>query len=179
MQVVCVIGVSGVGKTTVVERLITLHPELYRTPISATTRPLRAGEVDGVDYHFLDDTTFDRWQREGLLAETAIYNGCSYGTPLSELDTERTALHVVEDDGARALREKLGALVVAIVPPSDAVRVARLEGRGDDAQAVAERLHADSQRNQIIREIADEVVVNDDLVHAAHALHEAVQRRLS
>jgi guanylate kinase len=178
MQVVCVIGVSGVGKTTVVERAIALHPELYRTPVSATTRPKRAGETDGIDYHFLDQATFDAWDAQGLLAESASYNGCSYGTPLSELDTDQVALHVVEDAGAQSLRERVGAAVVAIVPPSDETRVQRLEDRGDGAESVAQRLLADAERDQIVRSIADEVIVNDDLDDAARALHESVQRLL-
>jgi guanylate kinase len=178
-RVVCIIGVSGAGKTSVVERLMTMYPDRYRTPISATTRPQREGEQDGRDYHFLTRDEFERRIADGLFVEHAIYNGNYYGTPLSELQVpEMIALHVVEDDGAVALRQRVDALVVGIVPPSDEERERRMRERGDSEESVAQRVKADAERNDTVREIADIVIVNDDLTVAADVLVQHVQAQL-
>ncbi len=179
-QVVCIIGVSGAGKTSLVQRLKVLYPDLYREPISATTRPMRDGEVDGVDYHFLDRPTFEQWIADDKLVENATYNGNYYGTPLSELQTPgMIALHVVEDAGAISLRGKILARVVGVLPPSDEERMRRLQLRGDSPAAVAQRIAADSERSEVIRSIADFVIINDDLTIAADILHRHITADLS
>ena len=72
---------SGTGKSTLVKRLCAEFPNLSFS-VSATTRPPRHGETDGVDYHFLDRDTFLAWREAGRLAEWAEVHGNFYGTPL-------------------------------------------------------------------------------------------------
>src|SRR6266851_4782447 len=114
-------------------------PELELS-VSATTRSARAGERDGVDYHFLSAQEFARRVREGGFVEHADYAGRRYGTLRSELDERvRAGVPVVleiEVQGARQVRAAVpGAVLVFIAPPSLEALQARLAGRGtDDAE---------------------------------------------
>ena len=111
MPRVCVItGPSGVGKGTLIARLRERHPDLDLS-ISATTRAPRPGEVDGVDYHFLDNDQFAEHVRAGDFVEHAEYSGNGYGTLRSELiksrSNDRDARGVmleIELQGARQIR---------------------------------------------------------------------------
>jgi len=83
-------GPSGVGKDTVIKRLLEVDPNL-RYSVSYTTRRPRPGEVDGVNYHFVSREEFERLIREGAFLEHATYGGNLYGTPFAQLDQERAA----------------------------------------------------------------------------------------
>jgi guanylate kinase len=136
-------GPSGVGKTTVVARLRQRHPEIWLS-VSATTRPRRPGETDGVDYHFVDDATFDAMVAAGDLLEHAEFAGNRYGTPrgpvLEHLAAGDASLLVIELQGARQVRESMpAALLVFLAPPSWDELVQRLVGRGTEAPDVVER----------------------------------------
>jgi guanylate kinase len=136
-------GPSGVGKTTVVARLRQRHPKVWLS-VSATTRPRRPGETDGVDYHFVDDATFDKMIEAGELLEHAEFAGNRYGTPrgpvLEHLAAGDPTLLVIELQGARQVRESLpGSLLVFLAPPSWDELVQRLVGRGTEPPDVVER----------------------------------------
>ena len=81
-------GPSGVGKGTLIRSLVQQVPEL-EVSVSATTRPPRPGEVDGVDYHFLSESEFDRRLAAGAFVENARYSGPDYGTLRSALESRR------------------------------------------------------------------------------------------
>src|ERR1700730_15225442 len=85
-------GPSGVGKAAVIKRLLELDPNLTYS-VSCTTRPPRAGEVDGVNYRFVSRDEFERLIREGAFLEYATYDGNLYGTPLAQLDPGRAEGH--------------------------------------------------------------------------------------
>jgi guanylate kinase len=144
-RVFVITGPSGVGKGTLIRSLLERHPEL-EVAISATTRPPRVGEQDGVDYHFLDPDEFARLVAAGEFVEHAEYAGNRYGTLRRELDarTANGAPVVLEIDlqGARQVRAALPeAVAVFIAPPSFGELRARLVGRGtDDPDGVAARL---------------------------------------
>lgn len=144
-RLVVVSGPGGVGKGTVVKALLQRHPDLA-VSVSATTREPRPGERDGVEYHFLDEATFDRLIADDGFVEWAAFGGRRYGTPWSSLNTalERGDTVVLEIDvqGALQVRERfLDALLVFLAPPSMAELQQRLEGRGtDDEHRVAERM---------------------------------------
>lgn len=167
-------GPSGVGKGTVVAELRRRHPEVW-VSVSATTRPRRPGEVDGVHYHFVSDAEFDRLVAEDGLLEWAEYAGNRYGTPVgpvrAQLATGRPALLEIELQGARQVRARDAcAQLVFLAPPSWGALVSRLAGRGSEPPEVQE------QRLRIARaelDSADEfdvVVVNDDVARAADEL---------
>ena len=175
-------GPSGVGKGTLIRGLMERVGELELS-VSATTRPARAGERDGVDYHFLSREQFDRLLAAGEFLEHADYAGNRYGTLRSQLEDRLRAGHPVvleiEVQGARQLREAMPeALQVFIAPPSlDALR-ARLTGRGtDDVEEVERRLRVAEGELAAQPEFAH-VVVNDRLEEALEQLTEIVSREL-
>jgi guanylate kinase len=175
-------GPSGVGKGTLIRGLMERLPQLELS-VSATTRPPRPGERDGVEYHFLCPEEFDRRVREGRFVEHAAYAGRRYGTLRSELENRvRAGAPVVleiEVQGARQVRETVpDAVQVFIVPPSlDALRT-RLVGRGtDDPEEVERRLRV-AERELAAQPEFEHVVVNDRLEDALDRLTEIVRDAL-
>jgi guanylate kinase len=171
-------GPSGVGKGTLIRGLMERVGDLELS-VSATTRPARAGERDGVDYHFLSREEFDRLLAAGEFLEHADYAGNRYGTLRAELEDRLRAGHPVvleiEVQGARQVREAMPeALQVFIAPPSlDALR-ARLTGRGTDDVAEVERRLRVAEGELAARPEFGQVVVNDRLEEALEQLTEIV-----
>jgi len=175
-----VTGPSGVGKGTLIAALRRRHPEIGLS-VSATTRPPRPGEEDGVAYHFLTDTDFERRLALGEFVEHATYAGNRYGTLKAELErrTRGGAPVVLEIElqGARQIREAMpGAMLIFIAPPSiDALRE-RLITRGlDDPAGVARRLQI-AATELAARDEFPIVIVNDDLDRAVEDLDGAYLR---
>jgi guanylate kinase len=173
-RVFVITGPSGVGKGTLIRGLMEREPKLELS-VSATTRPPRPGEQDGVDYHFLAREEFDRRVAAGEFVEHADYAGRSYGTLRSELDGRlREGAPVVleiEVQGARQVRAAMPeAVQVFIAPPSlDALR-ARLIGRGTDDPAEVERRLAVAEGELAAQPEFRHVVVNDRLEDALEQL---------
>jgi guanylate kinase len=173
-------GPSGVGKGTLIAALRKRHPELGLS-VSATTRAPRAGEQDGVEYHFLTDTEFDRRLAAGDFVEHASYAGHRYGTLRSELERRRRGgepvVLEIEVQGARQVRDAIpGAVLVFIAPPSLTVLRRRLEDRGTDAPAtIAKRLEV-AQEELAARAEFPDVIVNDQLDAAVGALDQVYLR---
>jgi guanylate kinase len=181
-RVFVITGPSGVGKGTLIRTLRERMPELELS-VSATTRPPRPGEQDGVDYHFLTDADFERRVEAGEFVEHATYSGRRYGTLRAELERRLRAGHPVvleiEVQGARQVRRTMPeALQVFIAPPSrDALRT-RLVGRGtDDAEQVEARLRTADRELEAQDEFAH-VVVNDRLEDAVDELTAIVRGAL-
>jgi len=182
-RVFVITGPSGVGKGTLISRLMASLPQLELS-VSATTREPRRGELDGVNYHFLSDTEFDRRVREGDFVEHASYAGRRYGTLRSELE-RRVAAGVpvvleIEVQGARQVRTAMpDALQVFIAPPSLEALGERLRGRGtDDEQEVGRRLAVAREEIEAKEEFAH-VIVNDRLQDAEAQLVDLVRQALS
>lgn len=161
---------SGAGKTSIFRELLVRHPEL-RESISYTTRPIRAGEQDGVDYHFVSRTQFDQMIEQGGFAEWAEVHGNCYGTARATLQQANAAgqdvLLDIDVQGAAQLRASgLDGVFIFVLPPSMAVLRQRLAGRNTDSVEVIER----RMHNAVdeIRTAArfDYIVVNDDLAQA-------------
>ena len=176
-------GPSGVGKGTLIRGLRERIPELELS-VSATTRPPRAGERHGIDYHFLSDAEFDRLLSDGAFVEHATYAGNRYGTLRSELEQrlERGAPVVLELEvqGARQIKERMpDAETVFIAPPSEEALRARLIGRGTDAAAdVQQRMRTAAQELRSRAEFG-QVVVNDRLEEATERLERIVRHALA
>jgi guanylate kinase len=174
---------SGGGKTTIAKSLLQARDDLGYS-VSATTRPLRDGERDGVDYHFLTREEFEAHVAAGDFVEHATYSGQRYGTLRSELERRlRSADGVVleiEVQGARQVRAAMPeAVAVFIAPPStEALRV-RLVGRGtDSSEQVDARLQTAERELQARPEFAH-VVVNDRLEDATDELAAIVRSAIA
>ncbi len=136
-------GPSGVGKSTVVAELNRTCPQIWIS-VSATTRRPRPGEVDGREYHFVDDKEFDRLVASGALLEWARFAGNRYGTPRDPLDAKLEAgvpcLLEIDVAGARQVRRAVpDARLVFLAPPSWDELVRRLTGRGTESADVLQR----------------------------------------
>lgn len=173
-RLVVVAGPSGVGKSTVVRRIVELDPAIHLS-VSATTRPKRAGEVDGQDYYFTMPDDFLDLQNEGGFLESAEFAGNWYGTPRAEvtkrLDAGQIVLLEIELQGVRQVKEAMPeALTVFIAPPSWEVLQERLSGRGtEDSQTINRRLSVAKTELAALGEF-DEVVVNENVDDAANAI---------
>jgi guanylate kinase len=181
-KVFVITGPSGVGKGTLISKLLERVPDLELS-VSATTREPRAGEVDGRDYHFLTAEEFDRRiEREDFL-EFATYSGNRYGTLRSEvrkrLDAGHSVVLEIEVQGARQVRAAMReSIQVFIAPPDPAVLRERLESRGaDSAAAIDARLEVAEQELAAQGEFAY-CVTNDDLDRAAGDLEGIVRAEL-
>ena len=158
---------SGTGKTTIARRLVGSSPQ-YVFSVSATTRPPRDRERDGIDYHFMSEPEFMRRAEAGDFAEWARVHDRLYGTPRAELEAAAArGEHVVLDidvQGARQIRDSVpDACLIFVLPPSVGIMMARLEGRGTEEPAeVARRLRSARDELEAVSDF-DYVVVNDDL----------------
>ncbi|HGY90776.1 MAG TPA: guanylate kinase [Planctomycetes bacterium] len=170
-------GPSGVGKSTIIQRL--LEDPRFALSVSATTRAPRKGERDGVDYRFLDEATFHELVERDAFLEWAQVHGHHYGTLKEDVDTlvreGRIVLLDIDVQGARSLREKgVPHISVFLAPPSLEELEHRLRGRGTDTdEAVAERLQA-ARRELEAKDEYDQVFVNDDLNATTAALRGAL-----
>jgi guanylate kinase len=182
-KVFVITGPSGVGKGTLIRGLLERMPGLELS-VSATTRPPRPGERDGVDYHFLTPEQFEAHVRAGDFVEHATYSGNRYGTLRSELERRRQdaagVVLEIEVQGARQVRATMPeAVAVFIGPPSRAALRARLVGRGTDSpEQVDARLRTAERELQAQPEFAH-VVVNDRLEEATAELAAIVRSALA
>ncbi len=161
---------SGAGKTTLCKRLLQ-DDRAIDFSVSCTTRPARAGEREGVDYHFLDRAEFERRRDRGEFVEWAMVGGHLYGTSAAAVQEAaargRDILLDLDTQGALSIRGLIpGAVLVFILPPGRAALRERLEKRGTDGpDEVARRLAL--ARGEVEKSPAyDYVIINDDLESA-------------
>jgi guanylate kinase len=182
-RAVVITGPSGVGKGTLIHSLREQMPELQLS-ISATTRLPRAGETQGVDYHFMSPEEFERHVADGDFVEHADYAGARYGTLRSELETRMASgapvVLEIEVQGARQVRETMPeAIQVFIAPPSVEALRARLVGRGTDAPEQVEKRLRTAVGELAAQDEFARVVVNDRLEHAVAELVSVVREATS
>jgi guanylate kinase len=181
-KVFVITGPSGVGKGTLITRLLERVPNLELS-VSATTRQPREEEVDGRDYHFLSPEEFDRRIAEKDFLEFATYSGNRYGTLRSEVENRlsagRSVVLEIEVQGAQQVRAAMpDSVQIFISPPDPAVLRERLRGRGTDSpEAIDTRLEV-ADREMAARDDFNHQVVNDDRDRAAAELEGIVRSEL-
>jgi guanylate kinase len=169
---------SGTGKTTLVERLVGLMPgvEISR---SYTCRAARAGEADGVDYHFVSREQFDEMRTAGQFLEWAEIYGDLYGTAAGPTEQHLAGgtdlMLVIDVQGARKVRSRgVAATTVFVLPPSFEDLERRLRGRSKDSEAqIRRRLQVAREEVHAYQEY-DYLVINDDLDGAVARLRAIV-----
>lgn len=164
-------GPTAVGKGTVADAVRRRHPEVWIS-ISATTRPPRPGEVDGVHYWFVSDTEFDRMiEADELLEWAVVHRAARYGTPRRPVEEAlragRPSMLEIDLQGARLVRDSMPeALFVFLKPPSWDELVRRLVGRGTEAEEERER-RLGTAREELAAENEFDVTIVNHEVHAA------------
>ena len=157
---------SGTGKTTVVERLVQVVPGLSLSR-SYTSRQMRDGERDGVDYNFITRPRFEGMVKDGAFLEWADVFGNLYGTCAVDTDvmlgTGNDVVLVIDVQGARQVRRSLNAIGVFVLPPSFEALERRLRGRSKDPEAAILRRLATAREEIGAVSEYDYVVVNDAL----------------
>jgi guanylate kinase len=171
---------SGAGKTTLTRRLRQSFPDLGFS-VSHTTRPPRAGEVDGREYHFVARDHFEKMAESGAFLEWAEVHGNLYGTARAEIERARHTpgcgglIFDIDYQGARQIRAAMPDVVgVFILPPSMAELERRLRGRASETEEVVQRRFAAAKREIEHYGFFDYVVVNDELERAFDELRAVV-----
>ncbi len=167
-------GPSGAGKGTILKRYFEDNPPAVLS-VSATTRPPRPGEVDGVHYHFVTRAEFERMIAENGVLEYNVYNGNYYGSPRGPIEEELRKGHDVileiETNGAGHIRRMFpSALSIFVLPPTFEELKKRLIGRGTESP---EEIQARLEKGRKEIEMAldyDYIVVNDQVEQAAQVL---------
>lgn len=165
---------SGAGKTSLVRELLATVEGLTLS-ISHTTRPRRESETPGVDYHFVDEATFDRMVAERAFLEHARVFGNQYGTSRAVVDERLKAgydvLLEIDWQGARQVRSAVAdAVSIFVLPPSRDALLERLTGRGQDSAEVIEQRMAAAIEEMSHHQDADYLVINDAFADALRDL---------
>ena len=177
---------SGGGKTTIAKELLRRRGDVGYS-VSGTTRPARAGERDGVDYHFMTPEQFEAARANGEFAESAEVHGNMYGTLRREVDrVMASGRHVVMDIDVQGTRQFAAAypesVLVFLIPPSADVLLSRLAGRGTEStETLVRRLKSAVEELRAV-DLYSYLVVNHDLDEAVKAVSSIIDgesKRLS
>ena len=133
LKVLAIMGKAGSGKDTIAKELIKCFPDKFERVVSATTRPPREGEVNGVDYHFLTPEAFLAELDNNRMLEATCFNDWAYGTPITSLDDKKINVLVLNPEGVNILSwDKRIDLKVAYIIASDKERLIRQLSREEN-----------------------------------------------
>lgn len=183
-RLVVLAGPTAVGKGTVSAHIRDHHPEVQLS-VSATTRPPRPGEIDGVHYYFVSDAEFDRMiEAEELLEWAVVHNSFRYGTPRPPIDVAlaegKRVLLEIDLQGARSVRAVMpDALLIFLLPPSWDELVRRLIGRGTESAEEQQRRLETAKVEMAAQDEFDARVVNTDVGEAAREVVELMDAPVS
>jgi len=175
-------GPSGTGKDTVVANVLKKHPEIQHT-VSATTRPPREGEKDGINYHFMTRTDFEKYLAEDQIVEHTQYCGNYYGTLRSEIEGRMAlgipVILVIEVEGAGNIKRMYpGATTIFVLPPDMEELERRLRNRGTENEETIQRRLKRAETEIANSVDYDEHVVNVQVETCADSLYSIIQFRL-
>ena len=178
-KLIVISGASGVGKGTVVKKMMARRRDLYFS-VSATTRPPRPGEVDGKDYYFVTRERFQEMIRRGEMLEYDEHAKNFYGTPRAQVEEKRAKGHVlldIEPNGAKNVKNNYPeAELVFIMPPSVEELERRLRGRNDTPEdQIAIRMER-AKWEMAQRTWYDHVVVNNDAGRCAEEILSLIEK---
>ncbi|MCI0405738.1 MAG: guanylate kinase, partial [candidate division Zixibacteria bacterium] len=173
---------SGAGKTTLVKNVLKKHQE-FGFSVSVTTRPPRAGEKNGWEYHFVSEKKFLRLRKAGKLLEWAKIHGFYYGTPARPLQSRKNCRVVFFDvnrQGARAIKKVFPqAVLVFIFPPGWKTLKSRLSGRGTESKSELKRRLIDAKREMAAARRYDYWIVNQTVDASVKRLEAILTAELS
>ncbi len=172
-------GPSGVGKGTVRRAIFESEDNDFQYSVSMTTRPMRAGEVEGVDYYFRTREEFEALIAAGEMLEYAEYVGNYYGTPLSyvqkTLDEGKDVFLEIEVQGARQVKEKAPDGVFIFLTPPDLHELKnRIVNRGTDAMEIIEERMRVAREEIEMMALYDYAVVNDEVPRAVERIKDII-----
>lgn len=175
-------GPSGAGKTSICNALLERVPRT-RWSVSVTTRPMRAGEIDGQSYHFVSRQEYDEMVARGEFLEHAEYLGHGYGTPLKPvkdaIDAGDTIILEIDVQGAAQVAQRMPDSVrVFVLPPTMETLKARLEGRKTESEAIQRRRLAEADGEIAFARtsgVYPYVITNDILEDSVHQVARILQ----
>lgn len=182
--IVTLTGQSGSGKTTISKRLQKELPWLFTEAISHTARAMREGELEGYDYFFIDDETFDLMESGGEFLETVKFCGRKYGSAYAEADRSTESRHafvILEPHGVEQwkLNYRAPMLHISVVAPSIEELVVRMRLQGRSEEDIQKRLVHDAPVFDVDPTCYDLVVVNDRLEYVCQEIRDFVLSRSS
>ena len=183
-KVLVVVGPSGVGKDTLMQKVFDKHPGSFKKGVTHTSRKMRPGEKEGYNYYYISKEEFLKLKDEGGFIEHNFYNGNYYGLSKKELEDgakgDKILYVIIDINGAKSVHDKkIPANFVAILPPNEETLEKRLKGRGtESAEVIKGRLETAKKET---KEIGSSIyfnckVYNDTLEQAIKDMEENLKK---
>ena len=186
-KVLVVVGPSGVGKDTVMQKVLEKYPDKFKKGVTHTSRKMRPGEKEGFNYYYVTEEEFLKLKENDGLVENNFYNGNYYGLSKKELEDgtkgDKILYVIIDINGAKRVHELgIPANFVAILPPSEETLEKRLKGRGTESEEVIKgRLETAKKETREIDSSSffNCKVYNDDLEKAILDMEENLKKLYS
>ncbi len=182
-KVLVVVGPSGVGKDTLMQKVFDKHPDIFKKGVTHTSRKMRKGEKEGYNYYYVTEEEFLKLKEQDKFVEFNYYNKNYYGLSKMELESQKgdKILYVIIDiNGAKNVNNaKIPANFVAILPPNEETLNERLKGRGTESEEVIQgRLETAKKELKEIEksEFFNHKVFNNDLDKAVEDMEEFLKK---
>ena len=182
-KVLVVVGPSGVGKDTLMQKVFDKHPDIFKKGVTHTSRKMRKGEKEGYNYYYVTEEEFLKLKEQDKFVEFNYYNKNYYGLSKMELESQKSdkILYVIIDiNGAKNVNNaKIPANFVAILPPNEETLNERLKGRGTESEEVIQgRLETAKKELKEIEksEFFNHKVFNSDLDKAVEDMEEFLKK---